>query len=108
MLRLVLCEALISLTLLTPALTPASAASPAQRGKLYATTHCARCHAIGQRGASPFEPAPPFRTLHLRYPVESLGEALAEGITTGHPAMPQFVLDPDQIHDLLSYLKTLE
>jgi mono/diheme cytochrome c family protein len=104
MLRLVLCEALISLILLTPVL----AVSPAQRGKIYATTHCARCHAIGRTGTSPFEPAPPFRTLHLRYPIESLGEALAEGITTGHPAMPQFVLDPDQIHDLLSYLKTLE
>jgi hypothetical protein len=35
-------------------------------------------------------------------------EALAEGINTGHAAMPEFVLDPDQIHDLLSYLKTLE
>jgi cytochrome c len=33
---------------------------------------------------------------------------LAEGITTGHPTMPEFRLDPDQIHDLLSYLKTLE
>jgi len=108
MLRLALCEALISLTLLTPVLSPVLAASPAQRGKIYASTHCARCHAIGRTGSSPFEPAPPFRTLHLRYPVESLGEALAEGINTGHPAMPEFVLDPDQIHDLLSYLKTLE
>ncbi len=104
MLRLALCGALISLTLLSPV----SAASPAQRGKIYASTHCARCHAIGPTGASPFAPAPPFRTLHLRYPVESLGEALAEGINTGHPAMPEFVLNPDQIHDLLSYLKTLE
>jgi cytochrome c len=89
-------------------LTPVLAASPAERGKVYANTHCARCHAIGRTGASPFEPAPPFRTLHLRYPVESLGEALAEGINTGHPAMPEFVLSSDQIHDLLSYLKTLE
>jgi mono/diheme cytochrome c family protein len=46
--------------------------------------------------------------LHLRYPIETLGEALAEGIVTGHPAMPQFELAPAQIHDLLSYLKTLE
>jgi hypothetical protein len=42
------------------------------------------------------------------HPVETLGEALAEGIVTGHPTMPEFQLDPDQIHDLLSYLKTLE
>jgi mono/diheme cytochrome c family protein len=40
--------------------------------------------------------------------VETLGEALAEGIQTGHPTMPEFQLDPDQIHDLLSYMKTLE
>jgi len=46
--------------------------------------------------------------LHLRYPIETLGEALAEGIVTGHPAMPQFELAPSQINDLLSYLKSLE
>ena len=34
--------------------------------------------------------APPFRALHERYPVENLSEALAEGIRTGHPEMPQF------------------
>jgi len=105
MLRLSLCQALMALVLMTPVL----AASPAvQRGKAYARLHCARCHAIERAGESPFSPAPPFRTLHQRYPVETLGEALAEGINTGHPAMPEFRLDPDEIHDLLSYLKTLE
>jgi mono/diheme cytochrome c family protein len=37
-----------------------------------------------------------------------LEESLAEGIRTGHPAMPEFALDKDQIHDLISYLKSLE
>jgi hypothetical protein len=32
--------------------------------------------------------APPFRTLHERYPVENLEEPLAEGIISGHPSMP--------------------
>ncbi|CCD98421.1 conserved hypothetical protein [Bradyrhizobium sp. STM 3809] len=44
----------------------------------------------------------------MRYPIETLGEALAEGIVTGHPAMPQFELTPPEINDLLSYLKSLE
>ena len=88
--------------------SPALAASPEQRGKVYARTHCGRCHAIGRTGQSPFNAAPPFRTLHLRYPIETLSEALAEGITTGHPAMPEAELRPDQIHDLLSFLKSLE
>jgi mono/diheme cytochrome c family protein len=57
---------------------------------------------------SPLGIAPPFRTLHTKYPVESLAEALAEGIMTGHPTMPQFKLDPGQIGDVIAYLKTLE
>jgi cytochrome c len=105
MLRIVLCQVLVALILAGPAL---AASSAGQRGRAYARAHCAQCHAIGSSSESPFKPAPPFRTLHLRYPIETLGEAFAEGIVTGHAAMPQFELDPDQIHDLLSYLKTLE
>src|SRR3954464_6088714 len=97
----------LALTLITP--TPAAAASPQeQRGKTFALNNCARCHSIDKVTQSPLKIAPPFRTLHLRYPIETLAEALAEGISTGHPTMPEFRLDPDQIHDLLSYLKTLE
>jgi cytochrome c len=85
------------------------AASPTeQRGKAFALANCAKCHSIDRVTQSPLTIAPPFRTLHNRYPVETLAEALAEGIVTGHPTMPQFVLEPDQIHDFLAYLKTLE
>lgn len=48
------------------------------------------------------------RSGHCICALETIAEALAEGIYTGHPTMPAFQLDPDQIHDLLSYLKTLE
>jgi cytochrome c len=105
MLRFMLRQTLAILMLMTPAL----AASPAeQRGKTFALNNCARCHSIDRVTESPLRLAPPFRTLHNRYPIDSLAEALAEGIYTGHPAMPAFELDPDQIHDLLSYLKSLE
>ena len=105
MLRLALRQMLFTLLMTTPAL----AMSPAeQRGKTFAVTNCARCHSVDRTTQSPLTIAPPFRTLHLRYPIENLGEALAEGISTGHPAMPEFQLEPDQIHDLLSYLKSLE
>jgi mono/diheme cytochrome c family protein len=40
--------------------------------------------------------------------VESLAEALAEGIVTGHPTMPEFALDPAQVNDFVAYLKSLE
>ena len=90
-------------------LTSALAASPSEeRGKTFALNNCARCHSIDKVSPSPLKIAPPFRDLHKRYPIETLAESLAEGIQTGHPTMPEFRLDPDQIHDLLSYLKSLE
>lgn len=87
--------------------SPASAENP-QQGKRLALTYCARCHAIDKVSPSPLKIAPPFRTLHERYPVEMLQEALAEGIVTGHPTMPQFSFDVDQVGDFIAFLKTLE
>jgi cytochrome c len=82
--------------------------SPVERGRAFAQGSCASCHAIGRTGESPLRTAPPFRTFHLRYPVETLAEALAEGIVTAHPAMPQFRLEMGEIGDLIAYLKSLE
>jgi cytochrome c len=88
---------------------PSQAQSPAaQRGLTFVRTNCAQCHAIDRASASPLRIAPPFRSLHRMYPVESLEEALAEGISTGHPTMPEFRLDPGQIGDVIAYLKSLE
>ncbi len=87
----------------------AGAQTPAaQRGLNYLRANCARCHSIDKVSESPFKLAPPFRDLHKRYPVESLQEAFAEGISTGHQNMPEYRLDGDQIGDVISYLKTLE
>jgi mono/diheme cytochrome c family protein len=78
-----------------------------QVGRALAEANCARCHAIGATGTSALPTAPAFRDLHRRYPVDHLAEALAEGIGTGHAAMPEFQLEPAQIADLLAYLRTL-
>jgi cytochrome c len=80
----------------------------AQRGLVIVRTNCSRCHAVGKMGESPLPVAPPFRTLHERYPVEDLQEPLAEGIVTGHPTMPEFRFDPGQVGDIIAYLKSLE
>jgi cytochrome c len=80
----------------------------AQRGLVFVKANCSRCHAIDKLSPSALKPAPPFRTLHQRYPIDSLAEAMAEGIVTGHPTMPEFRLDPDQINDVLAFLRTLQ
>ena len=79
-----------------------------QRGETIVQTYCSQCHAVGKTGSSALSVAPPLRDLHKLYPVEHLEEAFAEGITTGHPEMPRFQLEPDQIDDLIAYLKSLE
>jgi len=98
-----------SLAITLAMITSALALTPAeQRGRNFVTTSCSRCHSVDKATPSPLKIAPPFRDLHLRYPIETLQESLAEGISTGHPTMPMFKLDPDQINDVLSYLKSLE
>jgi mono/diheme cytochrome c family protein len=79
-----------------------------QRGFTFVQTNCSQCHAIGRYGESPLLEAPPFRTLHTQYPIESLAEAFAEGIITGHPSMPEFQLDAAQINDVLAYLQSIQ
>jgi mono/diheme cytochrome c family protein len=79
-----------------------------EQGRRLALLYCAECHAVDKVSASPLRIAPPFRKLHERYPVEMLEEALGEGISTGHPSMPQFQFEPDQIGDFIAFLKSLE
>lgn len=81
--------------------------SSAARGAAIARTHCGGCHATGRLDDSPMRRAPPFRNLAERYPLTALEEALAEGVVTAHPAMPEFVFEPDEIRDLVAYLETL-
>lgn len=97
---------LLSLFLASPAGAFADGGE-AELGRAFAEAECSACHAIGEEGASPLKDAPPFREIVTLYPPESLAEALAEGIVTGHPGMPQFELEPDQIGDFIAYLETL-
>ncbi|WFU70573.1 c-type cytochrome [Bradyrhizobium sp. CB2312] len=85
-----------------------TAASSVEQGRRLALQYCAKCHSTDKVSPSPLKIAPPLRTLHERYPIEMLQEALAEGIVTGHPTMPEFRFDADQVGDFMAFLKTLE
>ena len=77
-------------------------------GKMLVEANCSRCHAVGLTGDSPLAKAPPFREVVTRYPPESLGEALVEGIVTGHNEMPEFVFESDQAMEIIAYLDSLK
>jgi len=79
-----------------------------KRGEALLAKNCARCHAIGRTGTSPHSMAPPFRTLSRKYPIEGLAEALAEGIFVGHPDMPEFAFEADEVGAILAYLGSIQ
>lgn len=102
------------LSFLVPILLAACASEPRRdgdatdRGRQIAATHCAACHAIGAVGESPAPEAPPFRELSRNYRVDALEEALAEGISVGHPAMPEFQFAPEDVTALVRYLQSIQ
>lgn len=99
---LVLATALSAMT--GPAL---GLADEAADGLALLEQNCLRCHATGPEGRSPHSQAPPFAEIASRYDPMLLAEALAEGIVTGHPDMPEFVFTSDQVEAIIAYLRTL-
>jgi mono/diheme cytochrome c family protein len=79
-----------------------------KRGQELLTRNCASCHAVGRVGESTHKFAPAFRTLGQRYPIESLEEALGEGIMSGHPDMPEFRFDGGDVGAIIAYLKSIQ
>jgi mono/diheme cytochrome c family protein len=91
---------------------PAAAAQPPDageaRGRLLVQKNCGMCHAVGRQGPSPNHAAPAFRDLNQRYKIDDLAEALAEGLITGHPAMPEFRFSPAEVNDIIRYMKSIQ
>jgi len=77
-------------------------------GRSLAARNCGMCHALDRTGPSPNPQAPPFRTLSERFDVELLGEGLATGILTEHPAMPKFRFEPYEVVAIVRYLQSVQ
>jgi mono/diheme cytochrome c family protein len=105
--------------ILAPAPTWARDSDAEAQGRRIAAAYCGQCHALGS-GPSPLADAPPFATLHRRYPdggglEDLLGEGMIapavppeEGQPRMHPRMPQAKLDEDQVADLIAFLKAAQ
>lgn len=52
--------------------------------------------------------APPFRTLGQLYSVDVLAEALAEGLSSGHPDMAEFKFEIADVDAILAYLTSIQ
>ncbi len=100
--------AVLAATCLLAVAWPACAAGDLKRGEQLLQRDCGTCHAVGKTGDSPHKDAPAFRTLSQRYPVEQLEEALGEGILSGHPDMPEFSFDADDVGAIIDYLNSIQ
>lgn len=91
------------------ALAGAAAAQEAVRdpGFLLLDRHCSNCHGIGPNDKSRHPSAPTFKAVMKRYKAQMLAEALAEGLSTGHPDMPEFTFAPQEVGAIVRYLDRL-
>src|SRR5215468_4046962 len=105
--RTVLLVGLLTIAVM-PSIFAEGGRAPAARGEELLRANCARCHAIGRTGASPHPAAPPFRTLSRKFKIEGLAEALAEGLSTGHPDMPEFVFAAEDVGAIIDYLQSIQ
>lgn len=92
----------------TPPQRPLTEGQSVALGRALAQRNCSQCHAVGRSGDSPSPAAPPFRELYQRGDVEMLGEGSAQGILTGHPAMPEFRFQPHELVALVRYLRSIQ
>jgi cytochrome c len=99
---------IVASAVIVPAAVHAEDADVLKQGQALLAKECSRCHGIGRSDASRHPQAPLFRTLSKRYPIESLEEALGEGIISGHPDMPEFQFDADDVGAIVAYLKSIQ
>jgi cytochrome c len=99
---------LLSTSVALPQDKPSEKQALESRGERLLTINCSSCHAVGRAGNSIHPEAPPFRTLGQRYPIEVLAEALAEGLSSGHPDMPEFRFEIDDVDAILAYLESVQ
>lgn len=78
------------------------------RGQKLVETNCIRCHAVGETGDSPFQPAPPFREVSKNYTQEELVDGFMEGLAVRHQAMPDWDMTMDQAEAIATYIMGLK
>lgn len=80
-------------------------------GQALVEQRCARCHAVGRTGVSPYPGAQPFRNLGRRWRRGQLRDALRTGIIVEHDTaearVPPMKLTDPEIDALLGYLDSI-
>jgi cytochrome c len=85
-----------------------SAQAQERRGRALLREYCASCHAIGKTGRSPMQSAVPFRVLGRSFDFDEFPRLLRRGISSTHPAMPEFKFGDDDARAVTAYLRSIQ
>ena len=99
----------LTLILLFAALSSVAAQEaddPQAGAAYYAKQYCAKCHAIAHEDASPEHTAPRFKDVASTSGMTAT--ALAVWLTTSHPTMPNIVIDPHDMDNVVAFILSLK
>jgi mono/diheme cytochrome c family protein len=102
-------QKLIVLTATLLALAPTASAQDAdiEAGAVYAEQVCAACHAVlPNEELSPLPQAPTFQSVADTPGMTEL--ALTVWLQSSHPTMPNIILEPDDMRNVVAYIRSLE
>ena len=75
-------------------------------GAGYAKQYCSKCHAIDRTETSPELKAPPFRDVANTKGMTAT--ALTVWLTTSHPRMPNIVIEPNDMDNVVAFILSLK
>jgi mono/diheme cytochrome c family protein len=81
------------------------AKADARRGRVFAEQWCSECHAVAPNDAAGDPAAPDFP--EIAEEPSATAYALRVFLRTPHVTMPNFILVPDDIEDIISYILSL-
>ena len=77
-----------------------------EAGAAYAKQVCAKCHATDRTGLSPEPTAPPFKD--VANTPGMTGTALRVWLSTSHPTMPNIIVEPADMDNVIAYILSLK
>lgn len=101
----IVCTMLIVAAILVLA-GPEDAKADAARGQALSQQWCSQCHAVRPAEASANPKAPAFAAIAAEPSATEF--ALRTFLRVPHPTMPNFILKPDDIDDIVGYIISLK
>jgi mono/diheme cytochrome c family protein len=96
----------IAAALALPGAAGAVELGDAKAGHAYATSVCAECHEVGAgESFSPNPDAPSFQ--EVADTPGMTAQALSVWLQTSHPTMPDLIIEPDDMDNVVAYITSL-